>query len=52
MKKVAAVFAGIVFSLSMFSCTADSASQDDSVYDVQACDTCHTPGTTTKGTGS
>ena len=47
MKKVAAVFAVVVFSLSMFSCTADSASQDDSIYDVQACDTCHDP--TSKG---
>ena len=49
MKKVAAVFAVVVFSLSMFSCTADSTSQDDSVYDVQACDTCDEPNTTTKG---
>jgi len=52
MKKVAAVFAVVVFSLSMFSCTADSASQDDYLYVAQSCDTCDTPGTTTKGTGN
>ena len=49
MKKVAAVFAVVVFSLSMFSCTADTASQDDSTYDIQACTDCDSPGTTTKG---
>lgn len=43
MKKVAAVFAVVLMSLGMFSCTADNSAQDDSLYDVQACDTCDTP---------
>tara|TARA_R110002050_G_scaffold16019_2_gene48947 strand:- start:42090 stop:42236 length:147 start_codon:yes stop_codon:yes gene_type:complete len=43
MKKVVAVFAVVVLSLGMFSCTADSTAQDDSLYDVQACDGCESP---------
>lgn len=43
MKKVTAVFAVIVLNLGMFSCTADTTAQDDSLYDVQACDTCDVP---------
>jgi hypothetical protein len=45
MKKVLAVVAVVIMNLGMLSCTSDSATQDDSVYDVQAsaseaCDDC------------
>ena len=43
MKKVAAVFAVVVLNLGLLSCTADSTAQDDSLYDVQACDGCNSP---------
>tara|TARA_R110002051_G_scaffold222630_3_gene286200 strand:- start:4962 stop:5111 length:150 start_codon:yes stop_codon:yes gene_type:complete len=43
MKKVAAVFAVVVLNLGLLSCTADSTAQDDSLYDVEACDGCNNP---------
>lgn len=46
MKKAVSIFAVVVMSLGMFSCTNDSSNDDSALYDVQdttACDTCYTP---------
>ncbi len=46
MKKIASIFAVVVMSLGMFSCTTDS-KEDSALYDIQdhnsapPCDNCH-----------
>ncbi len=45
MRKIVAVVAVVVMNLGMLSCTSDSATQDDNLYEIQAsasqdCDDC------------
>lgn len=40
MKKVAAIFAVVVLTFGFISCDAEATTQDDTVYDVQACTDC------------
>ncbi|MBU2996062.1 hypothetical protein KO500_06435 [Cellulophaga baltica] len=47
MRKIATVLAVVVMNLGLFSCTSESATQDDSVYELQtlenaSCNDCHT----------
>lgn len=40
MKKVAAVIALVVLSIGMVSCDADATTQDEQLFEAEACDTC------------